>query len=370
MGFLCTRWLRRAALLVTAVAVLSFGLATPGSAGSTSGLVSIGAGLKGREGLSASVVAEGLGNVSALAFDADGRLWALTAGYEDDGTDALYVVPRVSTPSSASAGTSPVAVLTGLHTPMGLLWYEGWLYVASGTTVDAYRGFDVETATFAEHRTVVTLPDGVGLLGGLAVDASAGVARISLGVSAPCDACTPESEYSAAILSFLAVPTESGGADLRVDVRGVRAAVGLAYFPGTDDLFVTMNQRDDLDGKTPGDWLAVVEAGEDWGVPECYGQDGRACRDMGDVVAELDAHAAASGVAFDGTSAIVAEWARGKVLRVALTRTPSGYRATKTETWIKGFTSPVAVAVGPDGAVYIGDWATGSVYRVAENAEK
>jgi len=90
---------------------------------------------------------------------------------------------------------------------------------------------------------------------------------------------------------------------------------------------------------------------------------------MGRVIAELDPHAAASGVAFDGTSAIVAEWARGKVLRVALIRTASGYRSSKTETWVKGIKQPVAVAVGPDGAVYVGDWATGTVYRIAESSE-
>jgi glucose/arabinose dehydrogenase len=140
--------------------------------------------------------------------------------------------------------------------------------------------------------------------------------------------------------------------------------------PGTDDLFVTMNQRDDLDDKTPGDWLALVTTGEDWGFPDCYGQSGRACADIGDVVAELDTHAAAAGIAFDGIGdAIVAEWARGKVLRIAFTRTASGYRATKTETWVKGIRSPVAVVRGPDGAVYVGDWATGTVYRIAENDE-
>jgi len=347
---------RRAAVVVLALVVVIALFAGTALAGSSSSLVPIGAGLKGRRGLSATFAADGLSNVSALAFDADGRLWALTARYADDGTDALYVVP--------SSGAAPVAVLTGLHTPMGLLCYDGWLYVASGTTVDAYRGFDLDTTTFAEHRTAVTLPDGVGLLGGLAVDSSG---RLSLGVSAPCDSCTPESEYSAAILSFLA-----DGSELRIDVSGVRAPVGLAYFRGTDDLFVTLNQRDDLDDDTPGDWLALVSTGEDWGFPDCYGQGGRACADAngGEVIAELDQHAAASGVAFDANGdAIVAEWARGKVLRVALTRTKSGYRATNTETWIKRIKSPVAVVVGPDGAMYVGDWATGTVYRIAENPE-
>jgi glucose/arabinose dehydrogenase len=351
---------RRAVVAVATLAVVMALFTGTASAGSSSGLVAIGAGLRGRSGLTATVAAEGLSNVSAIAFDDDGRMWMLTAGYEDDGTDALSVVP--------STGATPVAVLTGLHTPMGLLWYDGWLFVASGTTVDAYRGFDGGAATFAEHRTVLTLPDGVGLLGGLAVDRTG---WLSLGVSAPCDSCTPESEYSASILTFLAASSESGGSDPRVDVSGVRAAVGLAYYPGTDDLFVTMNQRDDLDGKTPGDWLAVVSAGEDWGFPDCYGQGGRACADADTdgVIAELDTHAAASGVAFDSRGdAIVAEWARSKVLRVALTRTASGYRATKTETWVKGIKSPVAVATGPDGAVYVGDWATGTVYRITESA--
>jgi glucose/arabinose dehydrogenase len=150
----------------------------------------------------------------------------------------------------------------------------------------------------------------------------------------------------------------------------VRAPVGLAYYPGTDDLFVTMNQRDDLESKTPGDWLALVRSGEDWGFPSCYGQGGSACAGMGKVVAELHTHAAASGVAFDGNAdAIVAEWSRGRVLRVALTRTTSGYRASKTETWVKGIKQPVAVVVGPDGAVYVGDWATGTVYRIAQISE-
>ena len=72
-------------MLVVLVSLMGRGPRRAGLAGSSSGLVSIDAGLKGRSGLSATVAAEGLGNVSAVAFDADGRLWALTAGYEDDG---------------------------------------------------------------------------------------------------------------------------------------------------------------------------------------------------------------------------------------------------------------------------------------------
>ena len=78
-------------------------------------------------------------------------------------------------------------------------------------------------------------------------------------------------------------------------MRGVPPRPAYAYLPGTDDLFLTMNQRDDLDAKTPGDWLAWVTAGKDWGFPGCYGQDVRACADMGEVVAELGTHAGRVG---------------------------------------------------------------------------
>jgi glucose/arabinose dehydrogenase len=188
-----------------------------------------------------------------------------------------------------------------------------------------------------------------------------------LGVSAPCDACTPTNEYAAAVISFL-----PDGADLRVEASGLRAAVGLAYYPGTDDLFVTMNQRDDLGAATPGDWLAVVRSGQAWGFPDCYGQGGSACDGVPGPVAELDAHAAVSGVAIVsgglgasiGSSAVVAEWATGKVLRVALTHEGASYSGIVAP-FLTGLTNPVPVITAPDGAVFVGDWGSGTIYRIA-----
>ena len=87
-----------------------------------------------------------------------------------------------------------------------------------------------------------------------------------------------------------------------------------------------MNQRDDLGEATPGDWLAIVRSGQAWGFPDCYGQGGSACSGVPDPLAVLDTHAAVSGVAVVtgglgpaiGTSALVAEWTTGRVMRVAL----------------------------------------------------
>jgi glucose/arabinose dehydrogenase len=217
--------------------------------------------------------------------------------------------------------------------------------------------------SFASHRTVLTLPDGVGEVNGLVRSPDG---RFVLGVSAPCDACTPTSPYAAAVVSFL-----PDGSDLRVEASGIRAPVGLAYLPGTSDLLVTMNQRDDLGTATPGDWLSLVRSGQAWGFPACYGQGGSACDGVPQPIATLDAHAAASGVAIvkdlgslPGSAAIVAEWAKGVVLRVALTAQGDTYRGT-TVPFLTGMTNPVPLATAPDGTLFVGDWGTGTVYRVA-----
>jgi len=346
----------RVLLSLTAVALLATGCGSSEvPAQQTEVLVNIGAGLTGPVGLRAAVYAKGLQSVSALAFDSSNRLWITTADFEDEGRDALYV--------ATEAGATPTKVVGSLHTPMGLLWYQDSLYVASASGVDVYSGFD--GTHFASHERIVELPVNVGKPGNIVL---APDGRMLMGISAPCDSCVPASEYSAAIVSF-----KPDGSDIAVFAGGIRAPVGLIYYPQSSDLFVTMNQRDDLDPQTPGDWLAVVHEGEAWGFPDCYGQGGTACTDVPQPIAALDAHAAVSGVAIVagqlgsmiGTSAIVAEWAEGKVQRVALAVNGNGYAGT-VRPFLAGLQNPVPVILSSRGAILVGDWSTGTVYSIAK----
>jgi glucose/arabinose dehydrogenase len=307
--------------------------------------VDIGVGLKGPSDLKAEVYASGLPKVAALAFDEQARLWVATADYSDTGQDALWMV--------AQAGGSPVEVVTALHTPLGLVWYQQSLYVASNATVEVYTGFD--GTAFASHHQVLALPAGVGEVNEIVL---APDGRMQLGISAPCDHCVPSAELSAAVVSFL-----PDGSDLRVDAKGIRAPIGLAYFPGTADLFVTMNQRDDLGDQTPGDLLAVVQQGQAWGFPDCHGQGGTACTGVPAAVAELDKHAAVSGIAFWNGSAIVAEWSTGKVQQVLPAKSGATYTGTVTPL-LSGLTNPMPVLLGPNNALFVGDWSTGTIYRI------
>ena len=325
-----------------------------GSDAGGGGLTAIGAGLQGPSGLHASVYAQGLTHASGFAYDDQGRLWVATAAAQDDGTDGVNVV--------AAPGAAPVRVISDVHTPLGLLWLGGSLYVASAGRVDVESGFD--GTRFTSSRTIVTLPAGTGEVNGLALLADG---RLAMGISAPCDHCVPTLPYSASVVTF-----RPDGSDLQVEASGIRAPVGLAVFPSTGALLVTMNQRDDLGAATPGDWLGVVRSGQDWGFPYCYGQAhaDAACASAPSPLGVLDPHAAVSGVAVVtgqlgpavGTAALVAEWTKGEVVRVGLSA--DGTHATGVAPFVTGLVNPEPVLTMPTGAILVGDWHTGIVYEL------
>src|SRR3954447_11407735 len=321
-------------LLVALLALLVSGCASSSASRSP---VAVGAGLTGAAGTKATVYARGVPQMSAFAFDARGRLWIARSGSSSHVRDGIYVVAR--------AGAKPVRVVSAVRGPLGLVWVRGNLYVSTLDGVERLSGLSGfafrRRATIlrgpvagAENNDLVLAPNG----------------RLVMGVSATCDHCTTSPPSSGAIVSF-----RLDGTDLRVVASGIRAAYGLAYDGGT--LYASMNQRDDLGAKTPGDWLAVIHDGENWGFPACYGQGGAACDGVPSPLGVLDPHAAAGGVAVYGSDVLVAEWVYGKVMRVPV----GGGAAT---TLLSGFSHALPLAVAPDGSLLAGDWGTGVVYRI------
>jgi glucose/arabinose dehydrogenase len=321
---------------------------------SSGGLIPIGAGINGPPGLRATVYARGLPAVAVFAFDSQGRLWAAAAGLRGHSHDGVYLI--------AHPGARPRRIVSGLDDPLGLLWHGARLYVSSLGRVSAYTGFT--GSSFTRRSTIIRGPVRHGENNALVL---APDGRLAMGITATCDHCTPRSEWSGAIVSF-----RPDGSDLRLYAARIRAPVGLSFYPGTRDLFVTMNQRDDLGARTTGDALAVVAPGTDWRFPACYGQGGAACAGVPAPLAVFDPHAAVGPVAIVtaqlgtsvGNAALVGEWPTAKVARVALTRHGSTYSGS-TSVWLTGLRHPLALAVAPGRAVLIGDWGTGTVYRIA-----
>jgi glucose/arabinose dehydrogenase len=316
-------------------------------------LVSIGAGIRGPAGLHASVYARGVPNVAAIAVDAQGRLWATAAGLTGHRRDGVYLITRPR--------ARPVRVIDGLKDPLGLVWHGGRLYVSSVGRVTVYSGLD--GTHFTHQETIIRGPVAGGENNGLVLLPDG---RLAMGITASCDHCLPRSEFSGSIVSF-----RTDGSDLKLYAARIRAPVGLTLYPGTSTLLVTMDQRDDLGRATTGDLLAVVAPGTDWRSPQCYAQGGAVCAGVPKPLAVLDKHAAVGPVVIvtgqlgssTGTSALVSEWQSAKVQRIALVKRGSGYRGV-VSTWLTGLHNPLALALGPQRSVLVGDWSTGTIYRI------
>ena len=297
--------------------------------------------------------AKGPATLATVALDRQGRLWLAAAGLETHTEDGVYEISKPGAPA--------IKVISGLSDPLGLAWYQNQLYVSSIGRVDAYGGFN--GSRFTKHTRILSGP----VAGGennILVMAPDG--RFVMGVTASCDHCTPRSQWSGSIVSF-----RPDGSDLRLYASRIRAPYGLAYVPGTSDLLVSMNQRDDLGAATTGDFLALVRQGQDWRSPDCYGQGGPACAGVPAPIAVLDKHAAVGDVvigtgqpgASSGSWVLVSEWQTAKVQRVALSRAGSSYEGSVTP-FLTGIRNPLAVAPGPGRSVLVGDWATGTIYRI------
>ncbi len=321
-------------------------------------LVPTGAGISTPAGFRTDVVASVV-RPTALARDNGGRIWMTSADGSERPTGRVLMLPRV--------GATPRAMISGLRTPLGLTWFRGELYVSSTGRVDAFSGFT--GGRFTLRRTVIAgLP--VGLHQNDAVIAGPN-GRLYLGLGSPCDACVPPRSRSATVLSFL-----PSGRDVRVVARGLRNPYGLAFVPGSTDLLVTEEGRDDLGLKQPPDELNIVRLGAappDFGYPGCWGQGGVPCRGKSEALVRLPAHSAAGAVAvvagrfgpIAGTSAFVALYGSSfrpptgrQVVRWSLAR---GGPAVP---FARGFENPLALLATPTKELLVGDFTRGRIYRI------
>ena len=184
---------------------------------------------------------------------------------------------------------------------------------------------------------------------------------------------------------------------------GLRNPVGIAFAPGTNTLYVSVNERDGLGDDLPPDYLTSVKPGGFYGYPYAYIGKNPApvwgAKDPGGKIAStitpdvlFHAHSAPTGLVFYTGSNFPAEykgdafvslhgsWNAGnptgyKVVRVHLVngKPENGYENFATGFWngiarpgepAKVWGRPVGLAVAKDGSLLIADDVGNVVWRV------
>lgn len=333
-------------LLALAAAALALGAPAGASARIT-----------GPAGVGVSTVARGIPFPTNVVFDPAGGLWATSGAGGPLTSDGVYYLPR--------GARHPRHVARGLHTALGLRWYGGRLYVASVRSpsrgqVVALSGFDGRR--FAHRRTILAgLPVGRHTVDSIVTGPGDG--RLYLGVGSVYD----NHGRDGRVVSF-----RPSGRGLRVEARGLRNPYGLAFVPGTDQLLITDNGRDDLGPFRPPDELDAQPVGaapRHFGFPRCPAR----CTGP---VAPFAPHSSADGLAVTadwagaGLTAFVAQNGSSfasnptgnAVVRVSLRGPP---RVTR---FARGFAKhdPLGAAIGPDGALYVTLFLSGAIVRFGE----
>lgn len=301
------------------------------------------------------------------------------------------VVRLFDADGNGEAETQVVAV-SGLNRPHGLAFHGGYLYVANTDGVTRVRlGSDGKAA--GEPERVNSYSGGGGHWSRSIAFGADSAMYVAIGST--CNICIERSPERAAVMRY-----DADGRNGRVFSSGLRNAVGIAVHPVTKQIWVTQNERDNLEPEhedLPPEEINILQDGGDYGWPFCYGdrvpspeeryRDPARCARTIPPALEMQAHSAPLGITFldratmfpadyrgDALVAFHGSWNRSvptgaKVVRV---RIRDG-RPVSYEDFITGWQGangrrwgrPVDVMVYRDGSVLISDDAAGTIYRVS-----
>jgi len=302
-------------------------------------------------------------------------------------------VVRVWDANGDNVADSARTAVSGLHGPAGLAFHKGYLYIANEDGVVRAQ-VDTQGKLVGSVVPVNTLPHGGGHSTRTIAFGADSAMYVTVGSS--CNLCVETDSERAAVVRF-----NEDGSNGRVYSRGLRNAVGLAVEPTTHKLWVSQNERDNIQPdhqNLPPEEINILQDGKDYGWPYCYSYGGAAvpnpeyndaarCASTVSAALEMQAHSAPLGMTFlDKATLLPAEyrsdllvafhgsWDRdqptgAKVVRVHV----AGGVPTGIEDFVSGWQRPdgsrwgrpADVEVYKDGSVLISDDQSGSLYRVA-----
>jgi glucose/arabinose dehydrogenase len=308
-----------------------------------------------------------------------------------------------------------------------------WLYVSESNGVRRYAWNGSVTAP-ASQVVVTGLPDSStpelhGTYGhqlkNIALDSQD---RLFVAIASSCNVCASDAQANPVRGSVYVYDATGGGG--RLFARGLRNAEGLAFFPGTNDLWVAVNNRDDVpypfqdstgqygqvipsyvDNHPPDEFILLRDGGN-YGWPYCNpnpdmasglfdmpfdrdydtNRDGSAadCSTMDRVTMGIQAHSAPLGMLFLQGTGFPAPWSSAAAIAlhgswdrtvptgdkvILVPFVGSGEQPSPALDLVTGWTGadgrywgrPVDVAIDPAGAMFISDDASGTIYRLSRN---
>ncbi len=282
-------------------------------------------------------------------------------------------------------------LLSGLDRPHGIDIHHGWLYVAETNAIGRIR-FDANARRVdGPLERLVALPGGGQHRTRTLRFGPDGWMYVSVGSS--CNACVEQNPLRATMIRF-----RPDGSEQQIYATGLRNTVGFDWRPNRNELYGADNGRDFLGDDFPPCELNRIEHGKFYGWPYANGDKvpdpdfgkGKEYEIQRSVspAHHFGAHTAPLGMSFIRgrdlpaayrDAALVAlhgSWNRTERVGYEIVSLHFNDTEGKSEITERRFATgfeqdedviarPVDVAEGPDGAIYISDDFSGSIYRVS-----
>jgi glucose/arabinose dehydrogenase len=324
-----------------------------------------------------------VGGARFMAVGPDGAVYVSRPGNNE-------VVRLVDADRNGEAESQTVAV-SGLDRPHGLAFHGGYLYIANTNGVVRVKIGADGKATAAPEQ-VNSYSGGGGHWSRSIVFGRDSGMYVSIGST--CNICVERTTDRASVMRF-----DENGTNGRVFSSGLRNAVGIAVHPTTGQIWVTQNERDNIEPDhedLPPEEINILQDGGDYGWPYCYGNrepspdrdfhDPARCQRTIPPALAMQAHSAPLGITFlDRATMFPADWRGDAVVAFHGSwnrSTPTGAKVVRIrvrdgrpvsyEDFITGWQGPngrrwgrpVDVMVNRDGSLLISDDTAGAVYRV------
>lgn len=304
---------------------------------------------------------------TSLAFDTNGRLYATSF----DGT--IHILQDTSGDGRADSDT---LFARGFNTALGITLHPntGDVYISDMGRITRLQDSSGDGTADVRQELVSNLPNGLHQNDNLKFGPDG---LLYIGIGSTCDACTETDPRSATIMRF-----DINSGDGEVVASGLRNPFDLAFHPTTGDLFATDNGRDDLGMDAPQEELNHITPGSDYGWPDCWDdRQGPGCDGTETAVTFFAPHSSANSLDFytysqfppayqnDAFVAIFGSWLKSGVQTGIqhIELTPSGDSYTATTSWFATWPGgmPLGLIIGPDGALYVGDYINSKIYRIS-----
>jgi glucose/arabinose dehydrogenase len=207
-----------------------------------------------------------------------------------------------------------------LHSPYGVAWVAGTLYVANTDAIVAFPFTPGQTRITAPGVKLADLPAGpINHHWTKSLVASADGSKLYVGVGSNSNITENGMDAEEGRAAIYEVDRATGAK--RIYATGVRNPTNLAIQPGTGQLFAIANERDEIGPDLVPDYLSAIKDGGFYGWPYSYwGQhvDVRVHPQRPDLVARaikpdygLSSHVAALGLAFSQGETLSPRFANG-----------------------------------------------------------